>query len=126
MATLTCQQENPSLGGNLLYFKLLMNLAHENKPEFFGQYNALGRLAASDPRWRQRWYVSADDARQIRRVDRDSNNYLQNRFGDFKEVDTTRFPPMPDQATLKEDIAIILSDPSLTDAFLPLGLVPAS
>ena len=122
---LTRFRENPSLGGNLLYFKLLVNMAHENHRSFRHHYGVLARLAAEEPRWREKWFVSDVDARRIRRVDRDSNRYLERRFGEVRMVDTTAYPAMPDQDTLSTDISRILSTSELQDALRPLGLGPS-
>lgn len=116
-------RDNPSLGGNLLYFKLLMNMIHENRSSFDSKYTALARLAAAEPRWRKKWFVSDADASQIRRVDRKSNDHLRTLFGDVEMVDTEAYPAMPDQDTLHADVSRILSTPGLEDVLLPFGLV---
>lgn len=116
-------QENPSLGGNLLYFKWLMNLAHQGQSDFRSRYTAFTQLAKSEARWRQNWFVAEEDARRIRRFDKNSNDYLRQRFDGLKEVQTWQYPPMPDIDTLAEDFARILEHDQLKNAFDPVGLI---
>jgi len=116
-------QENPSLGGNLLYFKWLMNLAHKGQQEFHSRYTAFTQLAATESRWRQHWFVAAKDAQRIRRFDKNSNDYLRQRFDGLNEVQTWLYPPMPETDTLAADFARILEHPQLENAFEPLGLI---
>ena len=122
---LTRSQDNPSLGGNLLHFKRLMNLAHIGQSDFRSRYTAFSQLAKSDARWRQNWFVSEQDAGHIRRFDRESNDFLRQRFGELNESEPWNYPRMPDTDTLADDFSRILAHPQLNTAFEPLGLISA-
>lgn len=113
----------PSIGGNLLYVKRMINLARADKPNLFSEFDALTELASLEPRWRGRWFVDPKTVAQLRKVDQADKRYLDKLFGDVKTSDPTDAPVMPDWSMLQEDARRILTAPSLSDAFAPLGLI---
>lgn len=125
IGTLSRSSQNPSLGGNLLYFKWMMNLAHQGQDKFPSRYSALTQLALTESCWRQNWFVSAEDAERIRRFDKNSNDYLRQRFDGLTEVRTWQYPPMPDTEKLADDFARILDHPEMKNALSPVGLTSA-
>lgn len=116
---------NPSIGGNLLYFKLLLNFVQKGAPAQGRQFKTIGELAAAETRWQGRFRVSAADAAAIRRFDRKSNDFLRAHFGYCPEHDPTRSRPCPEPETLTTDLERLLEMPAFRDAFAPLSLVPA-
>ncbi len=113
----------PSIGGNLLYVKRMINLARADKPNLTSEFDALSELASLEPRWRGRWFVETKTIAQLRKVDQADRRYLDRMFGDVKTSDPSDAPVMPDWSMLQEDTRRILSEPSLNDAFSPLGLI---
>ena len=112
--------KNYSIGGNLLRFKLLVNLfdiqaLYHNDAIAPWFYTSLGTLAAQHPRFRQKPHVSTDLANQIREKFSDSNAKLFARFTDnaqgFEYRDDLISPngePRPDDQELAQDFQIIL------------------
>ncbi len=116
----------PSLGGNLLHLRHVMNVARAGAPDLHGTFEALSALAASEPRWRGRWYVPDTDRAAIAKVDRDDQRFLESRFGSHGRVDFDALPMAPDSNTLAEDFRQILSDRIVGAGFSSFGLGPAS
>ncbi|MEE9322819.1 MAG: hypothetical protein V3U76_20420 [Granulosicoccus sp.] len=112
----------PSLGGNLLHIKRIVNIARSHLPNMRGEYRAFAELAAAEKRWRGRWHVSPKDVAAIQRVDRADREFLNKTFEEVRVADLNDAPPMPDAATLKEDIRTTLQIPVLSGAFDELGL----
>jgi hypothetical protein len=116
------QDGTPSLGGNLLHIKRIINIARSHLPNMRGEYRAFAELAAADYRWHGRWYVSPKDIAAIERADRADREFLNRTFAEVHVADLNDAPPMPDAATLKEDIRAVLQTPVLSGAFDELGL----
>lgn len=111
----------PSLGGNLLHLRHVMNLARAGAEDIRGTFEALSALAASEPRWRGRWQVPERDRALIAKVDRDDARFLESLFGAPRAVDFDALPPAPDHSTLRADVQTILSDPIISAGFQALG-----
>lgn len=72
---------NPSLSGNLLAFKLLINLHGAHSMAY---YNAFSELARSDPRYRGKLFISDEEAHEFRSNDRGYNAQLARLVGPIK------------------------------------------
>jgi len=122
LGSLVRDDGSPSLGGNLLHLRRVMNVARAGRPDPRGTFESLSTLAASEPRWRGRWRVTALERAAIDRVDRDDARYLEGVFGEIRREDFDLLPPMPELATLAEDTTRILSEPIIAEGFAALGL----
>jgi len=121
LSSLDTIHNNPSIGGNLLFFKLMLNLASEGNYEPRSHYTLLQSIARKESRYRGKFLVSDHDAEIVRRFDKPSNQFLRARFGELQLEDFSQFPPLPDRDTLPGDIEFFLEHPELAEVMSPLG-----
>lgn len=112
----------PSIGGNLLYLKRIINLVNANMPNTAAEFDALSQLAGEEPRWRGRWYVEPKIFDMLRKVDIADSRFLNSLFDDVQSVPACDAPKLPDWSRLRDDTARVLAHPELCHAFAPLGL----
>lgn len=90
---------NPSLGGNLLAYKLAANkLALPSL-----SYNQLRSLAEAHEPFRAAFYISDSDAARLR-ANHNYNTTLFARLGETAQKSFATHKPLPDLATLEEDL----------------------
>jgi hypothetical protein len=105
---------NPSIGGNLLVYKLAANKLGLSALS----YGELKKLAESHPPFRAPFYISDEDAAHLRRTDT-YNSILLSRMGEVTMKSFAHHAPLPELNTLDEDLARIAAvtdiDPRLKD-----------
>ena len=98
---------NPSIGGNLLFFKLCLNYLGINEGDKY--YNVLARIAEKNKRYQSGFYLSDASVSALRSRFSIQNDYLQECFPNqvsYKFYSTKeRFP---DRERLIEDFKSIL------------------
>ena len=106
--TLGNRDMNPSIGGNLLVYKLAANaLKIDGLP-----YNALRKLAEAHAPFRAAFHIS-DDAAATVRADSAYNASLFDRLGEARLKSFAHLDPLPATSRLDEDLTVILgNDPS--------------
>jgi len=94
---------NPSIGGNLLYFKLCLNyLGVGEEGEY---YRALSKLALKDKRYKSGFYIDDETIKALRKKFSMQNEYLEELFPsqvDYKHYSMNAL--FPDRKKLVEDI----------------------
>lgn len=98
-------EHNKSLGGNLLYFKRLLNERGLHK---LWLYPHLSRLAYSQPRYSAGFCVDGKTSARVRRLLAKENDFLVKMFGEVTFKDFSDRPKFPDLSTLEQDISEIL------------------
>ncbi len=93
-------EQNPSIGGNLLFLKCALNRLGRHHPSL---YNLMGEQAALQPAYRRPFPISAADAEQIR-AGSCWNITLEQLFGSFRMPTFAAMPPCPDLGTLEADL----------------------
>lgn len=111
-APTTSHDANPSLSGNLLAFKLLVN---QHGCHSLALYNAFTRLARLDQRYRGRIFVSDALAANLRAEDRGYNAQLSGLVGEIEHHSFESGNPF-DPAMWRLDMERFLEEPTL--AFL--------
>jgi hypothetical protein len=101
---------NPSISGNLLTFKLLLNQfgGHE-----ISQYGTLEELARGHDRFRGKFAVP-DAVTEAARASSRYNRMLEDLVGPFEPHSFAHHPPIFDEDRWAEDLATILSVPAFT------------
>jgi hypothetical protein len=107
----TLEDSNPSISGNLLFLKLVLNhlLTTEENSKVVEELNALARL---DPRFSGRMRVSKHDASRLAFQYREDRKQLKQKFGiAFRPpVDGVEGNLVPDFSTLRDDVTKILKE----------------
>lgn len=105
-------EANPSISGNLLGFKLLVNSLglHQRK-----MYGALGNLAQAHSRFRGRFAIPDDQASVLRQRYARYNKDLRQLVGDFQTRSFNSGLVVGDETTWREDLEIILAHPEFSD-----------
>ncbi|WP_137702685.1 hypothetical protein [Marimonas lutisalis] len=89
---------NPSIGGNLLFFKAAAN--------YLGQpllsYNRLSSLANEHSRFRRAFRITKEEAQSFRERS-NYNSYLVSRLGEVRMRDWSDLPVLPNIGELEED-----------------------
>lgn len=80
-APTSTQDANPSISGNLLAFKLLLNQHNGHDPALYGVLTELARL---DPRYRGKIYIGNAQAAALRALDRGYNTQLSSLVGEIE------------------------------------------
>ena len=101
---------NPTISGNLLVFKLVMNKV---TPHDQAYYPAFHRLALAEPRFREPFRISKSDAAHLRREYREYNETLRSTVDAFPEKDFSDRLPLYDPANWSNDIERFLAEPEL-------------
>ena len=98
---------NPSIGGNLLYFKLLYNrLGYESDKRL---YRRLSEIATTNTkRFANGFYIDDITASNIRKLYEDNNQFLVNHCDMLIMRDFNLKPKCPEMTTLDEDLNTIL------------------
>ena len=97
------KERNTSIGGNLLYFKLLINKAglhHKN------QYKIFSDIASKSEQFRQKFFISKDDAYRYR-SNNECNQFLLSNQIELQYRDFSNAPNFPIYDHLDEDINLI-------------------
>jgi hypothetical protein len=100
-------EANPSIGGNLLYFKLHYNRLgyHTDAP----LYRRLSNIATTNkPLFANGFFISDSLATKLRELYHDNNQFLSNRCAALVMRDFTDKPNCPNTATLDEDLETII------------------
>ena len=95
-------EKNPSIGGNLLAYKLAANRAALK----VGTYNSLSRLASVEPRFRTAFHIEDSDAELVR-VASAYNQSLFEEIGEIALKSWSNEPVVPDVYRLEEDLELI-------------------
>lgn len=103
--------QNPSISGNLLAFKLLVNRCGLHQPKM---YAPLRELARNNKSFRGPFYISKPEALQLRREHSHYNAYLQSIVGDIPLSSFVDGHPVPDPPAWSRDLDQILSSPGLS------------
>lgn len=100
-------ESNPSIGGNLLYFKLLYNrLGYESDKRL---YRRLSEIATKNTeRFANGFYIDDITASNIRKLYEDNNQFLVNHCDMLIMRDFNLKPKCPEMTTLDEDLNTIL------------------
>lgn len=115
---------NPSLGGNLLYFRMAANAADHP----FLSYVNMRELSGAFSTFRKSFFLSDRDALRIR-TGHPYNVYLYNRLGPTREKSWESYPVLPECHRLEADFARVsplLDDPDTLWQKLPLPNVAKS
>jgi hypothetical protein len=94
---------NPSISGNLLGWKAVLNQVGSDTSR--QTWQRMMHLANKVPRFRGRFYIPADIARQIRVRGQAHNDFLRARFGDVPMIDFSDYPVVYDPKTWSHDLA---------------------
>lgn len=92
-------ERNPSLGGNLLYFRMAANAAEAD----FLTYRQMSQLAQSHAPFRQPFYFSDAQAARIRK-DSPYNDYLYAQLGPAREKSWESHGKLPDLDSWADDL----------------------
>jgi len=92
---------NKSIGGNLLYSKILINKLELNHNNL---YNKLGKLAQSNKDFSNAFYISKGNAIKYRKMHRLNNKFLENTYKDIHYKSFINKPLCPNEATLQRDL----------------------
>lgn len=95
-------ERNPSIGGSLLYFKLIANKLNES----FLNYNAISEIAGSESRWRNPFFLS-DALVGSLRSGSTYNASLERLLGPVRRKSWEVFPPIPDHASSSDLIELL-------------------
>lgn len=102
---------NPSISGNLLGFKLLVNSLGRHDGEM---YEGLRALALTYPQFRGRFAVPDADAGALRERFSSYNSFLQTTVGEFQIRSFSNGGIVGDPASWHEDLEIILAHPAFS------------
>lgn len=91
---------NPSIGGNLLFYKLLLN---KNELHSDRLYNGLMEIAGTEKRYRESFFISKELSEFIRNNHKADLEFLTNQFGNFKLIDFSLSETIPDLNNLIQD-----------------------
>lgn len=105
-------KENTSIGGNLLFVKLLINFTGGAENNLYFDFS---RLAKDHPQFQRKLYVPSGLQEQLRNCG--YNRAFANATGvEPTEFDFSKNSKLPDIERLKEDIQIILSNERIREA----------
>lgn len=93
---------NPSIGGNLLFLKLLAN----RDGRAFLPYRAQSELALAHPQFRGPFHIAPERAAHLRTAT-EYNVILRELFGDVPEPSFAAYNLLPDRSRLVEDMEIV-------------------
>jgi hypothetical protein len=102
-STLRGRRFNPSISGNLLGWKVLMNQSGVETPVDF--WPKMMEMAHSDARFRGRFFIPPEVADHIRGRGRAYNDFLRFIFGEVPLTEFDAFPAVYDAKTWLEDLA---------------------
>lgn len=103
--------QNPSVSGNLLGFKLLLNSYGLHEPSMYASFRA---LAKSNPAFSGRFYVSDAQATELRTKYAFYNSYLGSIVGDVPLRMFRSGQPVPNRATWSRDLEQFLTTSGLS------------
>jgi hypothetical protein len=107
----TAHDANPSISGNLLSFKLVMNACRLHVPNAYG---ALSEIASKDPAYRGRFLIADAKASDLRRRFHRYNDRLSGLFGEVALSSFEEGNALFDLASWNRDVEIFLSHPGLS------------
>jgi hypothetical protein len=99
---------NPTISGNLLAFKLLLNAMISHRREY---YSALMRLASTHDRFRGAFFISSATAKRLRGADGGWNTALEDRLGEIPRRNFDDAADLLQPETWSADVEIILAEP---------------
>lgn len=104
------RNKNYSIGGNLLFFKTMLNMLTQHNQSY---YNALAKLASSNKKYCSGFFLSTQDQIDYRNHLHKNNQFLEQHFGTINFKDYKDKPLSPDLKTLKEDFDFFFQEPRL-------------
>lgn len=113
---------NPSIGGNLLFFK--------NSANFYGRkfinYQSMSKLASTFASFRSPIFIPAEHTEMLRK-NSNYNHFLLNKLGPLVMKDWSSYPSIPNLTSLQSDIEkILLFSPEIEHSLLNELAQPAS
>jgi hypothetical protein len=103
---------NPSVGGNLLFAKLLLN----RLPMAFDRsnaYNSLSNLALQSDRFQSGFWICDSLVETLRAENSSNYSFLKQEFGYEETTSFATRPLAPDATTIREDLIYLSSFPGL-------------
>jgi hypothetical protein len=99
---------NPSISGNLLVFKLLINKLNLHSET---QYMPLLEMATLDARFSGGFYIGASAAEKFRQKHKEYNDSVFRLSGDLVMEDYSHAPPLFDKVNWARDLEVFLNHP---------------
>jgi hypothetical protein len=106
----TSRDANPSISGNLLTFKLLLNSYHLHSRK---HYRTFSELAREDPAFRGRFRILDADAEALRQRSSRYNDEVRRLVGDIPYKSFEHEKPVYDPTAWTQDVERFLSHPAL-------------
>lgn len=124
------QDSNPSIGGNLLLYKMVQNkISLENNLEGdkyernkIMRYNELKCLARENESFRSAFFISIFAANQFRQKS-EYNKFFINKLGPVKQKNFNTLPRFPDWANLGNDFEVIFDALNVRSDSFPFDAV---
>lgn len=105
--TMPAAWSNPSIGGNLLFAKLMLNLVAPEQASSASVYRAFEELAKSHTEFRNGFFISDANANEFRRWLASDNRFLESWTGELPQLSFADRPGAPEMSRLKDDLEVI-------------------
>jgi len=104
------RDSNPTISGNLLLFKLILNSHSLHTPKL---YRAFSELASEDAAYRGRFRIPDDAAHTLRTIFRGYNEAIQGLVGEVPLKSFEHEKPLFDERSWRRDLEKFLENPKL-------------